>query len=83
MRKNSAFDTWTSQGSSWTLRSLGNLDIMDLLESPWILDIYNLLEILTSWQFRQHRSLSNSNLFEDLGLQAIFFGSSLGEFLDL
>jgi len=36
---------WTSWGSSWTLRSLSNLDSMDLLDlwiswrSPWILDI--------------------------------------------
>ena len=34
---------WTSQGISWTLESLGNLDSMDLLDlwifwgSPWIL----------------------------------------------
>ena len=51
MRKNSAFDTWTSQGSSWTLRSLGNLDIMDLLDL-WI--SWRALGFLTSttfWKF--------------------------------
>ena len=50
---------WTSQGSTWTLGSLGNLDSMDLLGEP--LDSWHLgpLAIMTSWQFG---SLGNLDL---------------------
>ena len=47
---------WTTQGSSWTLRSLGNLDIMDLLDL-WI--SWRALGFLTSTTFWKFWHLGN------------------------